>query len=238
MKRIAILGLDYFGRTLLEEIADLEVEIILIDRNRELIDEYSNLVSAAIVMDILNGKNLQKILPEKIDAVVIDMGDNLEASILATSYCKKLGIPLIVARAETETHGEILSIVGAHRIISPNKEAAKRVAPLILSDTLLNYLPVSDELAIAEVEIPENFMGKSVLELDFRKSYKLNLIALKNEKGQFSFFTSPDYRFQHGDIALVVGAPQSIESFTGVLKKEEERSFASRIFKKFFGNKK
>jgi trk system potassium uptake protein TrkA len=237
MKRIAILGLDYFGRTLLEEIADLEVEIILIDRNRELIDEYSNMVSAAIVMDIVNGENLQKILPEKIDAVVIDMGDSLEASILATSYCKKLGIPLIVARAETEAHGEILSIVGANRIIFPNKEAAKRVAPLIISDTLLNYLPVSDELAIAEVEIPESFTEKNVVELDFRKRYNLNLIALKNEKGQFGFFTDPDYRFQKGDIALVVGAPQSIESFTGVLKKDVRPS-VGRIFKKFFGNKK
>ncbi len=223
MKQIIILGLDYFGKSLLEELLEMNVEVLIIDKNREVIDAYKDSSAAAIVMDVLNADNLKRALPSGVDAVVIDMGDTIEASILATSYCHKLGIKTIIVKAETEAHAEILDLVGATKIVFPNREAAKRISPMLMSSVVLNYLPVSGKLVIAELEVPERFYGHTVLEMDLRKKFGLNLISVKNGEEEYATF-SPEYRFRPGDIALVSGTDEALDAFAGVAAKELDRT--------------
>ncbi|HAP44177.1 MAG: hypothetical protein A2087_12755 [Spirochaetes bacterium GWD1_61_31] len=213
MKQFAILGLSYFGKNVLEELLEIKADILIIDKDREAIDAYRDHPVNAIVMDIMNEDNLRRALPKHLDGVVIDTGDKIEASILATSYCRKLGIPRIFVKAVTEGHAEILSMVGATKIVFPNQEAAKRITPLLVSSWLLNYLPVSGKLVIAEVEVPANLIGQSLLGAKLRQSYGINLISVKSGVDQEYDLFSPDYLFQPGDIALVSGSDQAIESF-------------------------
>jgi trk system potassium uptake protein TrkA len=237
MKQIAILGLSHFGKSVLDELINLNVDVFIIDKDREVIDTYKDASAGAVVIDILNIENLQKVLPEGIDAVIIDMGDRIEASILATSYCHKLKMKTIIVKAETEAHAEILELVGATKIIFPNKEAAKRVTPLLLSDVLLNYFPISESISIVEIELPADMIGKTVLDSELRSKYNLNLIAVRQNDTKFQQF-AVDYRFKAGDIALLSGDDKRLDEFTGnVFAAKEHRKFNEK-FHHFFGTKK
>jgi trk system potassium uptake protein TrkA len=236
MKQVAILGLSYFGQAVLDELLEMDVEILLIDKDREVLDRYRDTVSMAIGMDIINQEALEKTLPKNIDAVVIDMGKNIEASILVASYCKKLGVNNIIAKAETDAHGEILGIVGATKVVFPNREAAKRIVPQIVSNLVLNYLPVGGNLVIAEIEIPDSFLGKTVLELDLRKKFGLNLISVRSADKEYQLI-DPNYRFLEGDIALVSGTESDVDQFTGRLEKEGSKRGIFNSIKELFSKK-
>jgi trk system potassium uptake protein TrkA len=213
MKQFAIIGVSYFGKNVLEELLALDVEVLLIDKDREVIDGFQDLPVTGIVMDVLNQESLRQALPPHIDAVVIDLGEKIEASILATSYCHKLGIKTIIVKAETEGHAEILELVGATRIVFPNKEAAKRVTPLLLSSALLNYLPVGGNLVIAEISLPAWLDGKTLIEADLRRAFGINLIAVKSGEDSDYRMVGPDYRFQSVDIGLVSGSELEVAKF-------------------------
>jgi trk system potassium uptake protein TrkA len=170
--------------------------------------------------------------------VIIDMGDKIEAAILATSYCAKLHIKIIVVKAETEALGEILELVGATKVVFPNKEAAKRVTPLLLSSALLTYLPVSRTLSIAELAIPVPVIGKTLIEAELRKKYHLNLISIRDPDEEF-VSCAPDYRFKSGDIGLFSGSDEDLNHFVGFIPEqsaaaaEEPHTLRERFFNLF-----
>ncbi len=232
MKQFAIIGLSYFGKNILDELLALDVEILIIDKDRAVIDEYKDAPVDAVALDVLNEENLKRVLPPSVDAVVIDLGEKIEASILATSYCHKLGIKRILAKAETEAHGEILELVGATKVVFPNREAAKRMAPLMLSSALFSYLPVSGSLVIAEVGLPEGLIGKTPAEAELRKGYGLNVISVKNGEDEEYGAFSPDYRFRAGDIALVSGSGASLDAFIAAKTKRGDKTIGTlrRLF--------
>ncbi len=223
MKQFAILGLSYFGKNVLEELLEAGADLLIIDRDREVIDAYRDRPVNAVVMDVMNEENLARILPKGLDGVVIDLGEKIEASILATSYCRRLGVPRIFVKALTEGHAEILEMAGATKIVFPYREAAKRITPLLVSSGRLSFIPVSGTLVIAEIIVPQCLSGLSLVEANPRQTYGINFISVKNgedeEYGQFS----PDYRFRTGDIALVSGSQESIEIFTNGAKGKAAR---------------
>ena len=237
MKQFAILGLSQFGKNVLDELLEFGADVMIIDKERQIIDAYRDKPVTAIVMDIENEDNLRKALPRGLDGVVIDMGAKIEASILATSYCRKIGIPRIFVKAVTEGHAEILEMVGATKIVFPNREAAKRITPLLVSSGLLNYLPVSGNLVIAELLVPERFFGRSLLEANLRKNHGINLISVRNGDEEYGLFT-PEYRFRPGDVALVSGLDESLDLFT---EKHLTRAGRGRLIKdigRLFGQRK
>lgn len=238
MKQFAILGLSYFGKNVLEELLELGADILIIDKDREVIDAYKDYPVNAVVMDLLNEENLSRVFPRDLDGVVIDMGDNLEASILVTSYCRKLGIPRIFVKAVTEGHGEILEMVGATKIVFPHKEAAKRITPLLVSSGLLNYIPVSGKLVIAEIEVPRHLIGKSIIETNLRQEFHINLISVKNGELEEYGLINPEYCFRTGDVALVSGSDEAIERFTRTHIKKNPRSLNFKDLRKLFGQRK
>ncbi len=236
MKQFAILGLSQFGTDVLDELLDMGADVLIVDRDREVIDLYKDKSVNAVAMDVMNEANLARVLPKKLDGVVIDMGDNIEGSILATSYCRKLGVARIFVKAVTAGHAEILDLVGATKVVFPNREAAKRVTPLLVSAGLLNYVPISGKLVIAELAIPGRFVGKSLLEANLRRDYGINLISVKNgEDSEYGLFT-PEYRFQEGDTALVSGSDEALSRFSDEHGKPLAESLGMTL-KRLFGKK-
>jgi trk system potassium uptake protein TrkA len=234
MKLVAILGLGQFGKSVLEELLSLKVDVFIVDKDRQVIDTYKDVSAQAVVVDILAVGNLRKVLPEATDAAIIDMGDTLEASILATSYCAKLNIKTIIASAETKAHAEILQLVGATKVVFPAEEAAKRITPLLLSSVLLNYLPVSGNLVIAEFPVPERLVGKTLVEAELRTRYHLNLLSIREEAGEF-FTCDPGYVFKNGDIGLFGGTDEALNGFTSsTTPKENPYKAVAERFLKFF----
>jgi trk system potassium uptake protein TrkA len=214
MKQFAIIGLSKFSQRMLEELVDTGCEIILIDKDRQRVDQFKEQAAAAYVADALNEDILEKLVPKGIDAAIVDPGDQTEVSILVTHYLKKMGIREIITKADSDEHEEILKLVGATRIVRPNTEAARRIAPFLVSSLVFSYLPISKELVIAEVRVPEQFHGKSLVEIDLRRKYRLNVIAYRKQDQEEYAFYSPDYRLQADDLLLVGGDQEDIARFT------------------------
>jgi trk/ktr system potassium uptake protein len=231
MKQFAIIGLANFGLHVLEEMLAMHVEVLIVDKDEQVVAQYRNQVAAAYVADAIKEETIQKIIPPDIDAAVIDLGDRIEASILVANYLKKMGVKRIVAKAETDEHGEILGLVGVTDVILPNREAAKRIMPPLLSESMFSYMPISEQLVMAEVNFPAEYIGKTVVDADIRSGLGLNVVAVRpGGRGEFVFMT-PDYQFTAEDRFLVVGSNERVGA---VSEKAEDPHRGGHIFRRFF----
>lgn len=215
MKQFVIIGMGNFGRSMLEELSDLDAEVLIIDKDKELLNLYRDKVSDIHIADVMNKEVLQSIIPKNVDGVVIDVGDRIEASILATNHLKKMGIENIIVTAQNTEQGEILEIVGASRVVFPDQEAAKRIAPILISSDLFNYFPISADIVIAEVKLPKELVGKTLIEADIRRSWGVTVIAVRHGPEDSYQFFAPDYRMVENDIMLAAGSSEKIARFAG-----------------------
>ena len=237
MKQFAIIGVSTFGKRVLDELVEVDCEVILIDKRSELIDMYKDSVTSAYIADVINEETINKLIPLDIDAVIVDLGDNIEASILVTKYLKNNDIGNIVVKAETDQHGEILKIVGADHVVFPYREAAIRVIPMLVSSLLFNYMSIGNGLVMAEIRVPEIFIGQSLIEANIRAKKGINVVAIRNEETGDSFdFFSPEVRLQIGDVLLVVGKEQNVTSFAEADLPERRKGISS-FFKSIFPKK-
>ena len=235
MKQYAVIGASTFGKRILEELILLDCEIILIDKDPDVIEYFKNDVTAAYIANVINEEIVTRLIPADIDAVVIDLGDKIEASILVTQYLSKLGVSNIIVKAETDQHGEILSIVGADHVVFPNIEAAKRVTPLLASDLLFNYLSISGGLVLAETGVPGDQVGHTLIETDIRRTKGINVRAFRRGgQGEYQFF-KPEYRPSSDDVLLIVGSEEDIAAFTGKDIASRKRGIGG-LFRHLFNN--
>lgn len=237
MKQFAIIGAGAFGKRVLEEMIKMECEIILIDKNKDLIDLHKDDVSECFVADVINEETIKRLIPETIDGVVIDLGERVEVSILVTNYLKKMGLNNIYVKAETDSHGEILEIVGADNIIFPNLEAAQKITPMLMTSDIFNYMPISNGLVMAEVQVPKEFIGKTLIDANVRKNKGVNVVAVRKNNGTGFRFFYPDHMMEDGDIFLVVGREEDIVSFAGA-NFAVKKGNLTNIFSKLFGQDK
>lgn len=237
MKQFAIIGLGAFGLRMLEELLTITNEIIILDKDKDIIDKYKDLAKAAYITDAINEIALAKIIPAEIDAVIVDLGGKIEASIMTVNYLKKIGVRDIVVKAQTDEHGEVLSMVGATRVIFPDREAAKRVTPMLASSLLFNFMPISENLALAEVRANEYCVGKTLLDANLRKSFGLNVVAMrKASSGGFFFINDPSYVFTEDDILLVAGGEANINRFSQITERAERKGLGG-LFRSLFPSK-
>ncbi|MFP4374429.1 MAG: potassium channel family protein [Spirochaetaceae bacterium] len=234
MKQFALIGIGVFGRRVLDELLEYDVEILIIDRDEEVVQEYEDRVAAAYVANGIRRDTLERIVPETVDAAIIDLGKNTEASILVSNYLSKMGVRKIIAKAETEQHGEILSIAGATDVIYPNREAALRLVLPLVSASMLNYFPIGKNLVIAELELPEQFEGKSLVEADLRKNYKVNVIAVRKHGRDEYDFVSPVYQIEAGDVLLAAGEEENIADMPGSVADSGAGRRGPNVFEQFF----
>jgi len=233
MKQFAVIGLGSFGIWVLEQLLAVEVEVMIIDKSEDVVSEYRNRVHAVYVADAIREDTIMSTVPKDIDAAIIDLGDKTDVSILVANYLKKLGVTQIIAKAESDQHGEILSLVGATDVIYPNREAAARIMPPLLSDVMFSYLPISENLVLSEIRFPERLLGLTLVEAKVRRDHGLNVIAVKpGGLGEFEF-VSADYTIGEDDTFLVVGSHDNLAEFGDLA--EESRQNVSRLFTRLFG---
>ncbi len=233
MKQFAIIGMSKFGRRMLDELSQVDCEILIVDKNRELIEALKHKATSAYIADVMNEETITKLIPSTIDVAIVDLGDRTEVSILVTNYLKKMGVKKIIAKAETNEHGEILALVGATDVIFPNWEAAKRITPILISSLLFNYLPISNTLVIAEVKVPEKYWGLTLIQADLRRTYGLNVVAIRKEDGEdYSFFT-PEHQLEPADVFLIAGREEDVARFSGSKIVPKKRT-VGRLLKNLF----
>ena len=238
MKQFAIIGLGAFGQRMLEELLLITNEIIIIDKDQEVINKYKDLAKAAYITDAINEMALKKVIPSEIDAVIVDLGGKIEVSIMTTNYLKRMNIKEIIVKAQTDEHGEVLKMVGATKIIFPDLEAAKRITPMLASSMLFNFLPISSNLSLAEVKANEYCIGKTLIDSNLRKQFGLNVVALGNiNHEEFTFISDPSYEFKADDVLLVAGSEEAILQFSEEMKVQDPRSVRNTLQRFFTRNK-
>ena len=179
MKRIGIIGAGRFGASLAESLAERGAEVLLIDKNRDIIQEFSEFVTKAVEGDASNSRTLEDAGFKECDVVVIAIGSNLEGSIMATVNCKELGVPTVVAKANSDIHGKILKRVGADVVVYPNRDRAQRLARTLLSKGSVDLFEISDGFSIAEIDVPESLKNKSLAEAEVRKNFGVTVLCVR-----------------------------------------------------------
>jgi len=206
MKRFAVIGAGSFGYYVAKALYENKNEVIAIDRNKERVQAIEPFCTSAIVQDVTDIEALKGLGLHEMDAVIVSTGANIKPSILICFHLGRLGIKRIIAKAEDDDHGEILKQLGATEIIRPGMDMAQRLAFRLTSPNIMEFLPFEEDYTIAHIDPPPSFIGKSLMELELRKRYKVNVIAVKElVPERFVMVPGADFTVKDSDILVILG---------------------------------
>ena len=232
-KQFAVIGLGRFGTEVALWLSQHHYPILAIDINRNLVQDISKDVDNALSFDSTNESALREARIEEIDTVICAIGDhNIQNNILTTALLKQLGVQRIIARASTDLHARILKVVGADEVVNPEKEMGLRTAQKIVTPGLTELIPLSENAAIAELKVPDSFIGKDIYDLRVRSRYGINVIGIrrliensisetsgdKDEEKPRNFILtfSPEDIFDKEDILVVAGKEEDVKKFAAI----------------------
>jgi trk system potassium uptake protein TrkA len=184
-KSIAVLGLGKFGMSLVRSLNEMGADVLAVDKVEDYVQEIANFCSEAICADLANEEDLNKLGLKEMDIVVCAMGESLEASILSVAVAKEQGVPLIVAKSSSARMSSILRKVGVNRVIMPEEYAGARSAAMLVSESVLDYFELGSRLSMIEMVPLNEWIGKSMAELNIRNKYQMTIVAGKDEKGEW-----------------------------------------------------
>ncbi|PCS01045.1 potassium channel family protein [Lactococcus fujiensis] len=209
-KSILVIGLGKFGRYLALKMQELGNEVMVVDKGEEEAQKMSDLIDDIFIGDCTNESVLKSLGIMDFDMCFVTIGENFEASITITMLLKKLDAKYIVVKTGSDLQSELLRKIGADEIIYPERELAEKLALKYHANYMFkSYLELSDEYSIVEMEVPKQWWEKSLIELDIRKTFNLNIVAIKNEEN-ITVVPEADYRFKANDIMVVVGKQSAI----------------------------
>lgn len=181
-KLIGILGLGIFGSTIAKTLSEFGSDVIAIDMSEDNVNRIEPYITKGVVGDFTDLDLLRTIGLEDCDAVVIASGTYLEASVLGILNCKKLGIQRIIAKAKNKTYREVLEEVGATVVVQPEKETGIRVAKNLLRTNIEDIVRLDESTSVVEFFPPERWVGKSLIQLDLRRKYDINIIGMRRTR--------------------------------------------------------
>ena len=209
MKSILLIGLGRFGRHIALKLNALNHQVMAIDHNEERVNALLPFVTNAQVGDSTNEEFLAALGVGNYDACIVAIGDNFQNSLETTYLLKELGARKIIARASKEMQEKFLLRNGADEVVYPEKQLAAWTAIRCSSEHILEYIELDDEYAIFEVEIPSDWSGKSILELDIRKKHGINILGVRTN-GKLNMNITPNTVFGHGTSVLVLGQEKAV----------------------------
>jgi len=212
-----VIGVGSFGGAVARALAESGKNVIAIDSNPVALRELSTVVSSVYQVSDLSRSVLEDAGIENCSTVVVGIGENLEASILATMECIDIGVPRVVSKASSEEQGKILKKLGAE-VIFPEIDAGERLAQSLMSRANLDMLPLSEDFSIISLDVNPIFAGKTIIDLNWRKKYGVNVIALM-EDGHADATILPDTVISENCRAVLAGSNEALERFRDVNAK-------------------
>ena len=206
-QQIVIIGLGQFGMALARRLAEKGAEVLAVDRNSNLVEEASNFATEAIAMDATDEAALAQI------AVVCAIGDeSKEASIICTALLRQMGVPLIIARANDQTHYRILQLVGAHQIVNPENEFGKRFANRLLFRNIIADTLIGDDLQLTEICVQPSMIGKTLVAMELPRRYGILVAGIRRGTTGKIILPIPSEPLLAGDKLLIVSSENAISS--------------------------
>jgi trk system potassium uptake protein TrkA len=211
MKRVVVIGLGIFGSQLARQLYESGLDVIAVDKNRDVVQKMKDFSTKAVLADASDKDVLESFGIEENDIVVISFGEDLSASTLLTLHLKELKVKTIIVKVPNEDHKRILLRVGASEAIIPEREMANKVARGIISPNVLEYLPIADGYTIVELAPPTGYIGKSLSELDLRKKFQLQVIAIRDVlTDQLQLVPRANSIIKDSDVLVVIGKEEDI----------------------------
>lgn len=211
-QEFVVIGLGRFGGSIVKELIEQGADVMAIDIESERVDEFAPIATQAVVADTTDEAVLKSLGIRNFDHVIVAIGDNIQSSILTTLMLKELGVKRITVKAQNDYHEKVLRKIGADHVVHPERDMGIRIANNILSNNVLDYLELSDEHSIMELIVNSKLAGHSLIDLDIRAKYGINIVAIKRGK---SILVSPqaDEKLQTNDILIIIGADVDINRF-------------------------
>lgn len=182
-KTYAVFGLGRYGRAVAEELVKNGADVIAVDRNEELVNDAAQFIPVCKCADVTEPEVIDKLDIADVDVVVIAMANSLEATVMAITLCKEAGVKTVIAKCVEEMHGKIFYRVGADKVVFPEKEAGTRLGKNLLSSGFVDIVELSKDVSMVELDMKPQWAGKSLVELNLRKKYSINVVAvLKGEE--------------------------------------------------------
>jgi len=222
----AVIGLGAFGRAVAEALGAAGAEVIGIDSNEEVIESIKNDVSHALRLDSTQESAMRAAGLEEVDVAVVAHGENIEVSILTTVILRRLGVPRIVARSVSDLHAEILGEVGADQVVSVERQQGRQLAEALLHPAISERIPLAPGMALAEVTPPAEFIGKSLRQLDARRRFGVNIVAVRRRTEEIGEggdlrtleivdnMPDPELPLDRNDRLLAVGSDAALVAFS------------------------
>lgn len=211
MKTILLIGLGRFGRHIARKLNELNHQVMAVDQNEGRVNAVLPYVTNAQIGNSTSEEFLSSLGVRNFDVCIVAIGDNFQSSLETTSLLKELGAPKVVARAARDVQAKFLLRNGADEVVYPEKQMAIWTAIRFSSDHIADYISLGDDHAIFEVTVPDNWVGKSIGQLDIRKRYNVNLLAIK-QGGKFSMTViTPDTLLPANSTILVLGTHRNIQ---------------------------
>jgi trk system potassium uptake protein TrkA len=210
MGRYAVIGLGKFGATVVRSLYERGHEVIAIDHDRERVQDVRDSSTQAIEADCTEEETLRALGIADAEAVVVSLGERMDASILVTLYLKQLGVRAIVVKALSEDHAKILMLIGATEVVHPERDTARRVARALGLRSVVEYLPLSADASLIELKVPAAFAGQTLAELDIRRRFRVLVVAIK-QGDSLTMATSGQERLAIGDVLVLVGRDEDLD---------------------------
>ena len=213
MGQYVVIGLGNFGFNAAVSLAERGHEVLVIDNSPKRIEKIKDLVTEAIIADAKEIHVLDEFIQPKVDAVIVNLGDTIESSALATLHLKEMGVKYIIVKAVEEIHGTILKKIGASEIINPEKDSAERLSERLTFPNLIENIPLMPEYSIVEIAVPDKFVGKSLRGLQLRTKHNIEVIAIKDVlMNKLVILPDVDFKMLPDNILVVLGKKDDIEN--------------------------
>ena len=218
MKQYLVIGLGRFGTSVAKTLYEAGENILGIDVSEELVQDRinNNILKNAIIGDASDGKILKDIGAENFDVAFVCIGD-IEASVMIALNLKELGIKSIIAKAINKKHGKVLTKIGATEIVYPEEHMGKRIAELTMNTDIIEHLKFTDNFVLVEVKAPSIFWNNSLIKLDVRNKYNINIVGIKKSKGEFLPNPTANVVIEEGDVLVIITDKKTMESFNKLI---------------------
>lgn len=212
MKTVLIIGIGRYGGHLAERFAKLGNEVMIVDKQEDQLRKLLPYVTNAQIGDCTDEEVLKSLGVRNFDICFVCIGDDFQSSLETTSLLKEMGAKLVISKASDDIHAKFLLRNGADSVVYPERDMALRVAARYTANHVVDYVGLSDDVSIYEIPVLETWVGKTIREVDFRKTYKVNILSIK--KGEdMTLVMDPEHEFSSDEHLLVIGYQNELQKF-------------------------
>jgi len=218
MKNFLVIGLGEFGKSVAKTLYSNNATVLVIDAKENLIKQALNegIIEEAIILDATDEIALKKVVRDDFDTAFVSVGDNIQASILITLQLKELGVKNIICKAVNHTQEKVLYKIGATQVIFPEESMGEKVAYSVLRPTIIDYFKFAEDYFIYEVKVPKTYVGKSLMELNLRHKYEINILAVKHFDGKMDVTPDPNIKLNKDDLLIILSRENVIDRVTKI----------------------